>query len=99
MVTAILSAWKLVLSRKFHIPCESGKRQTRPLIRESAPHQQPTNYLTEIKIWSLDPHGCFIPRQTGRLTVGRTVTLTLTLKLTPRVSRVVAGSNTSTVAL
>jgi hypothetical protein len=30
----------------------SCKRQTRPLVRESAPHQQTRNCLTEIKIWS-----------------------------------------------
>jgi hypothetical protein len=28
------------------------KRQTRPLVRESAPHQQTSNCLTVIKIWS-----------------------------------------------
>jgi hypothetical protein len=28
------------------------KRQARPLVRESAPHQQTRNYLTVIKIWS-----------------------------------------------
>jgi hypothetical protein len=51
------------------------KRQTRPLVRESAPHQQNRNCLTVIKIWSLAPDGCFIPRQTGRLTVGRNIRL------------------------
>jgi hypothetical protein len=29
-----------------------GKRQARPLVKESAPHQQTRNYLTVIKIWS-----------------------------------------------
>jgi hypothetical protein len=33
--------------------------------------------VSVIKIWSLAPDGCFIPRQTGRLTVGRNITLTL----------------------
>jgi hypothetical protein len=28
------------------------KRQTHPLVRDSAPHQQTCNCLTEIKIWS-----------------------------------------------
>jgi hypothetical protein len=28
-------------------------------------------FCAEIKIWSQAPDGCFIPRQTGRLTVGR----------------------------
>jgi hypothetical protein len=35
--------------------CDSGKRQTRPLVRESAPHQQACSCLTEIKI-CLKPH-------------------------------------------
>jgi hypothetical protein len=30
----------------------SCKRQTRPLVRESAPHQQTRNCQTVIKIWS-----------------------------------------------
>jgi hypothetical protein len=47
------------------------KRQTRPLVREGAPHQQTRNCLTVIKIWSYAPNGCFIARQTGWLTVGR----------------------------
>jgi hypothetical protein len=49
-------------------PSSNCKRKTRPLVRESAPHQRT---LTVIKIWSYAPDGCFIPRQTGRLTVGR----------------------------
>jgi hypothetical protein len=53
------------------------KRQTRPLVRESVPHQQTNNCLTVIKIWSEAPDGCFIPRQTGRLTVGRNIRLRL----------------------
>jgi hypothetical protein len=55
------------------------KRQTRSLVRESAPHQQIRNYLTVTKIWSQAPDGCLTPRHTGRLTVGRNITLTLTL--------------------
>jgi hypothetical protein len=47
------------------------KPQTRPFVRESAPHQQTTNCLRVIQIWSLAPNGFFIKRQTGRLTVGR----------------------------
>jgi hypothetical protein len=43
------------------------KRQTRPLVRESAPRKQTHNC----------PDGCFIPRETGQLTVGRNITLTL----------------------
>jgi hypothetical protein len=32
--------------------CDSGKGQTRPLVRERAPHQQNCNRLTVKKIWS-----------------------------------------------
>jgi hypothetical protein len=49
----------------------SCNRQTSPLVRKSTPHQQTRNCLTVIKICSYAPDGCFIPRQTGRLTVGR----------------------------
>jgi hypothetical protein len=55
----------------------SCKQQTRPLIREGAPHQQTRNYLTVIKIWSLAPGGCLTTRQTSRLTVGRNATMIL----------------------
>jgi hypothetical protein len=51
------------------------KRQTRPLVRESAPYKQSRNCRTVIKIWSQAPDGCFIPRQTGRLTVVRNIRL------------------------
>jgi hypothetical protein len=40
------------------------------------------NRLTIIKIWSQSPDACFIPRQTGRLTVGRNITFTFILKQT-----------------
>jgi hypothetical protein len=53
-------------------------------------------FRAEIKIWSQAPDGCFIPRQTGRLTVGRNIKLRLRLW---EVTRVEAGSNTSTVTL
>jgi hypothetical protein len=33
--------------------------------------KQDRNSQTVIKIWSQAPHGCFMPRQTGRLTFGR----------------------------
>jgi hypothetical protein len=46
------------------------KLQSRPLVREIAPHQQTCNCLTVIKIWSWVPGECFIPRENGRLTVG-----------------------------
>jgi hypothetical protein len=57
------------------------KRETRPLVRESAPHQQTHNCLAIIKIWLWAPDGCFIPRETGRLTVGRNIRLRLRLRL------------------
>jgi hypothetical protein len=41
------------------------KRQTRPLVRESAPHQKTRNCLTVITFWFQAPYGGFIPRQTG----------------------------------
>jgi hypothetical protein len=55
------------------------KRQIRPLVRESAPHQQTRNCLRVIKIWLQALDGCFIPRQTGRLTIVRNVRLGLSL--------------------
>jgi hypothetical protein len=55
----------------------SCKWQTHPLVREEAPHQQTRNCLTVIKICSWAPDGCLTPRQTGRLTVGRNIILTL----------------------
>jgi hypothetical protein len=53
------------------------KRQTRPLVREGAPLQRTRNYLTVIKMWSWGPVQGLAPRQTGRLTAGRNITLTL----------------------
>jgi hypothetical protein len=49
------------------------KLQTHPLVRESSPHQQTRNFVTVIKMYSKAPNGCFIPRQTGRLTVGHNI--------------------------
>jgi hypothetical protein len=55
-----------------------GKQQVhttdRLLVREQA-----CNCLTVIKIWSNTSDGCFIPRQTGRLTVSRNIRLRLRL--------------------
>jgi hypothetical protein len=46
------------------------------LSSERAPHKNKTVIVTQvIKIWSQAPDGCFIPRQTGRLTVGRNIKL------------------------
>jgi hypothetical protein len=50
------------------------KRQTRPLVRENAQHQQTRNILTIIKIWSRAPDGCFLPRQTDRRSHDKTQT-------------------------
>jgi hypothetical protein len=58
------------------------KRQTGPFVRDGESHQQTRNCLTVIKIWSWAPDGCLTQRQTGRLTVGRNITLPLNLTLT-----------------
>jgi hypothetical protein len=52
------------------------KWQTRPVVREGAPHQQTRNCLTVTKIRSWVADGSWTRRQTGRLTVGRTINLT-----------------------
>jgi hypothetical protein len=57
----------------------SCKLWTHPLVRECIPHLSTCNLLTLIQIWSRKPDGCLTPWQTGRLTVGRNITLTLTL--------------------
>jgi hypothetical protein len=49
-------------------------------------------------MWSYGPGGCFIPKQTGRLTVGCNIRLDTTYR-SERVPRVEAGPNTSTVTL
>jgi hypothetical protein len=54
------------------------KRQIRP--------QETRNCQTIIKIWSWVQEGCFIPRQTGRLTVGRNIKLRLRLLGTGRLT-------------
>jgi hypothetical protein len=69
----------------------NSKLQTRPLVRESATKQQTRSCLKEIsrrkKNWSRVPDGRLTPRRTGRLIVGRNVTLTLTLTLTGSLRR------------
>jgi hypothetical protein len=62
------------------------KRQARPFVREDAPYQQTRKCQTVIKTWSWAPDGCFIPGQTGRLTVGRSIGLRLRLRLRLRLS-------------
>jgi hypothetical protein len=68
-------------ARLINADCGSGKRRFLPLVRESAPHQQACNCHTVIKISSYASDGCFIPRETGWLTVGRNIRLTLRLRL------------------
>jgi hypothetical protein len=61
-----------------------SKLQTRPLIREDATKLQTQNSLKKIsrrkKNWSRVPDGRLTPRRTGRLIVGRNVTLTLVVR-------------------
>jgi hypothetical protein len=61
------------------IASSNCKQQTRPLVRVGVPRQQTQNDLKVIKIWSWTLDGCLTPRQTGRLTVSRNITLTLIL--------------------
>jgi hypothetical protein len=51
----------------------------RPVLSsERALHiNKPATVLTVIKIWSKAPSGCLTPKQTGRVTVSRNITLTL----------------------
>jgi hypothetical protein len=55
------------------------KRQTHPLVREGAPHQQTRNCLTVTKIWSWASDGGLTPGYTNRLTFGRNITLNFEL--------------------
>jgi hypothetical protein len=54
----------------------SCKRQTRPLVREGASHEQTRSCLTVKRNLVLSPTCGLTRRQTGRLTVGLTLTLT-----------------------
>jgi hypothetical protein len=63
------------------------KRQVRPLIQRGCPHQQIRNCMIIIKTWSWAQNGCFIPRQTGRLTVGCNITLTLNNHSPPSIEK------------
>jgi hypothetical protein len=53
------------------------KRQTRPLVREGAPQVQDRNCHASNKDLVVSPRWCFVPRQTGRLTVGCNIRLRL----------------------
>jgi hypothetical protein len=54
------------------------KRQIRSFDEEGTRHQQTHGCLTVTEVWSWVPVGCLTPRQTGRLTIGRNIILTLT---------------------
>jgi hypothetical protein len=53
---------------------ESGKRQTRSLVRESAPHQQACNCPTVINIWSKPQMGALLQDGLANGTAGRNIT-------------------------
>jgi hypothetical protein len=64
------------------MPGKDLKLQTRLLVREGTQHEHTRNSLKIIKDrrgkdWSRVPDGCLTLRQTGRLTDGRNITLTL----------------------
>jgi hypothetical protein len=48
--------------------CDSDNRQTRPLVREGATHEQDSNFQTRRNIWSWAPDGA---RHQDRLTDGQ----------------------------
>jgi hypothetical protein len=65
-----------VLCIYIHVKCKyivHCKRLFHPLVREGTPHQQLLNSYTETSL----TNGCLTARQTGRLTVGHNITLTL----------------------
>jgi hypothetical protein len=64
----------------------TSKLQTRPFVREGAPHQQTRNSLTVLKIWSRDQVGCPTVRQSGHLTVGHNINSLREYALQKRVS-------------
>jgi hypothetical protein len=61
----------------------SCKQQTGSVFREGASHQHTRNCLSVMKAWSWASDGCLTPRQTDLLTVGRNVSLTLTIGREP----------------
>jgi hypothetical protein len=72
----------------------STSSETNPLVREGAPYEKSANIgryflWKRKKNWSLVPDGDLIPGKTDRLTIGRKITLTLTL------SRVRRSENTA----
>jgi hypothetical protein len=65
---------------RLHWQGPAAHTKDRPVLSsERAPHNNKTvTVIQVIKIWSSAPNGCFIPRQTGRLTVGRNIKLNST---------------------
>jgi hypothetical protein len=60
--------------------CQQHIQKTDPSFRHRGrPQKQGRNCQRLINIWSWAPDGCFIPRQTGRLTAGRNIRLRLRL--------------------
>jgi hypothetical protein len=53
------------------------KRQNRPLVRESAPHQHALNCLDNNKNLIVSPRSVLYSKTAGRLTVGRNIRLRL----------------------
>jgi hypothetical protein len=64
------------------------KRQTRPLVIESTPHQQTRNLSHSNKNLVLGPKWSLTPRQTALLDIGRNIILTLSLEKLVLESRV-----------
>jgi hypothetical protein len=77
----------------------NSKLKTRPLVREGStkitnPQLSKKNISRRNKNWLRVPDGCLTPRRTGRLTVGRNLTSTLTSHL-PFPSRYSLGGTSS----
>jgi hypothetical protein len=77
LVTINWQVFLTLLCNALMRPSSNYKLQTCPHVREGVP--QACNCMTAIKICSWAPGGCLTPRQTGQLTVGCNITLTLTL--------------------
>jgi hypothetical protein len=60
---------------------DSDKRQIRPPIRKSAPHEQDSNCQTGTNVWSWAPRRSSTPRQSDWLTDWPSVTMSLWLWL------------------
>jgi hypothetical protein len=63
--------------------CQQHIQKSDPSSRERGrPQKQGRNCQRQINNWSQAPDECFIPRQTGRLTVGRNMRIRLRLQYT-----------------